>query len=72
MRALARSNAQEIADSLKRASTRNIRRTSPPSLSARSMAKFLIDRVRGNLATSGKSALERAKKRLCEAFGREP
>ncbi|SAK52164.1 hypothetical protein AWB78_01190 [Caballeronia calidae] len=65
-------NAQEIADSLKRSSTRSKRRKGSPFQSAMSMLNFYINRAGRNLPKSRKSTLERAKKRLREAFGRKP
>jgi hypothetical protein len=65
-------NAQEIADSLKRSSTRSTRRKGTPFQSAMSMLNFYINRAGRNLPKSRKSTLERAKKRLREAFGRKP
>ncbi|AET90968.1 hypothetical protein BYI23_B003610 [Burkholderia sp. YI23] len=65
-------NAQEIADSLKRSSTRSTRRKGSPFQSAMSMLNFYINRAGRNLPKSRNSTLERAKKRLREAFGRKP
>ncbi|SAK64594.1 hypothetical protein AWB79_03135 [Caballeronia hypogeia] len=65
-------NAQEIADSLKRSSTHSKRRKGSPFQSAMSMLNFYINRAGRNLPKSRKSTLERAKKRLREAFGRKP
>ncbi|MDR5818143.1 MULTISPECIES: DUF3175 domain-containing protein [unclassified Caballeronia] len=65
-------NAQEIADSLKRSSTHSTRRKGSPFQSAMSMLNFYINRAGRNLPKSRKSTLERAKKRLREAFGRKP
>ncbi|SAL82195.1 hypothetical protein AWB74_06190 [Caballeronia arvi] len=65
-------NAQEIADSLKRSSTRSTRRKGSPFQSAMAMLNFYINRAGRNLPKSRKSTLERAKKRLREAFGRKP
>ncbi|SAL41465.1 hypothetical protein AWB70_03134 [Caballeronia cordobensis] len=65
-------NAQEIADSLKRSSTRSTRRKGSPFQSAMSMLNFYINRAGRNMPKSRKSTLERAKKRLREAFGRKP
>jgi hypothetical protein len=65
-------NAQEIADSLKGSSTRSTRRKGTPFQSAMSMLNFYINRAGRNLPKSRKSTLERAKKRLREAFGRKP
>lgn len=65
-------NAQEIAKSLKRSSTQSKRRKGTPFQSAMSMLNFYINHAGRNLPKSRKSALERAKKRLREAFGRKP
>jgi hypothetical protein len=65
-------NAQEIADSLKRSSTHSKRRKGSPFQSAMSMLNFYINRAGRNLPKSRRSTLERAKKRLREAFGRKP
>ncbi|MDR5762632.1 DUF3175 domain-containing protein [Caballeronia sp. LZ035] len=65
-------NAQEIADSLKRSSAHSTRRKGSPFQSAMSMLNFYINRAGRNLPKSRKSTLERAKKRLREAFGRKP
>lgn len=64
-------NAQEIAESLKRSSTQSKRRKGTPFQSAMSMLNFYINRAGRNLPKSRKSTLERAKKRLREAFGRK-
>jgi hypothetical protein len=65
-------NAQEIADSLKKSSTSSKRRKGSPFQSAMSMLNFYINRAGRNLPKSRRSTLERAKKRLREAFGRKP
>ncbi|MDR5828857.1 DUF3175 domain-containing protein [Caballeronia sp. LP006] len=65
-------NADEIADSLKRSSTRSKRRKGSPFQSAMAMLNFYINRAGRNLPKSRRSTLERAKKRLREAFGRKP
>jgi Protein of unknown function (DUF3175) len=65
-------NADEIAQSLKRSSTSSTRRKGTPFQSAMSMLNFYINRAGRNLPKSRRSTLERAKKRLREAFGRKP
>jgi len=65
-------NAEEIAKSLKQASTKSGRSKGTPFQSAMSMLNFYINRAGRNLPKSRKSTLERAKKRLREAFGRKP
>lgn len=65
-------NAQEIADSLKKSSTRSNRRKGTPFQSAMSMLNFYINRAGHNLPKSRRTILDNAKKRLREAFGRKP
>jgi hypothetical protein len=65
-------NAQEIADSLKKSSTRSSRRKGTPFQSAMSMLNFYINRAGRNLPKSRRNTLDVAKKRLREAFGRKP
>jgi len=65
-------NAQEIADSLKKSSTRSSRRKGTPFQSAMSMLNFYINRAGRNLSKSRRATLGNAKKRLREAFGRKP
>jgi type IV secretory pathway VirB10-like protein len=65
-------NAQEIADSLKKSSTRSKRRKGTPFQSAMSMLNFYINRAGRNLPKSRRTILGNAKKRLREAFGRKP
>jgi hypothetical protein len=65
-------NAQEIADSLKKSSTRSTRRKGTPFQSAMSMLNFYINRAGRNLPKSRRTILDNAKKRLREAFGRKP
>ena len=65
-------NAQEIADSLKKSSTRSNRRKGTPFQSAMSMLNFYINRAGRNLPKSRRTTLDNAKKRLREAFGRKP
>ena len=64
--------AQEIADSLKKSSTRSNRRKGTPFQSAMSMLNFYINRAGRNLPKSRRTILDNAKKRLREAFGRKP
>jgi hypothetical protein len=65
-------DAQEIADSLKKSSTRSNRRKGTPFQSAMSMLNFYINRAGRNLPKSRRTILDNAKKRLREAFGRKP
>jgi hypothetical protein len=65
-------SAQEIADSLKKSSTRSNRRKGTPFQSAMSMLNFYINRAGRNLPKSRRTNLDNAKKRLREAFGRKP
>jgi hypothetical protein len=65
-------SAQEIADSLKKSSTRSNRRKGTPFQSAMSMLNFYINRAGRNLPKSRRTILDNAKKRLREAFGRKP
>ena len=65
-------SAQEIADSLKKSSTRSTRRKGTPFQSAMSMLNFYINRAGRNLPKSRRTILDNAKKRLREAFGRKP
>jgi hypothetical protein len=65
-------NAQEIADSLKKSSTRSNRRKGTPFQSAMSMLNFYINRAGRNLPKTRRNTLDTAKKRLREAFDRKP
>ncbi len=65
-------SAQEIADSLKRSSTRSSRRKGTPFQSAMSMLNFYINRAGRNLPKSRRTILDNAKKRLRDVFGRKP
>jgi hypothetical protein len=65
-------SAQEIADSLKKSSTRSRRRKGTPFQSAMSMLNFYINRAGRNLPKSRRTILDNAKKRLRDAFGRKP
>ncbi len=64
--------ADEVAQSLKRSSTRSKRRKGTPYQSAMSMLNFYINRAGRNLPKSRKSTLEQAKRKLREAFSRAP
>lgn len=65
-------SAEEIAQSLKRSSTQSRRRKGTPFQSAMSMLNFYINRAGRNLPKSRRDVLEKAKRKLREAFGREP
>ena len=65
-------SAQEIADSLKKSSTRSSRRKGTLFQSAMSMLNFYINRAGRNLPKSRRTILDSAKKRLRAAFGRKP
>ncbi len=65
-------SADEIAQSLKHSSTRSKRRKGTPFQSAMSMLNFYINRAGRNLPKTRKSTLQQAKRKLREAFGREP
>jgi hypothetical protein len=65
-------NAQDIAESLKRSSTHSKRRKGTPFQSAMSMLNFYINRAGRNLPKSRRATLQQAKRKLREAFGREP
>ncbi len=65
-------SADEIAQSLKRSSTRSKRRKGTPFQSAMSMLNFYINRAGRNLPKTRKDTLQRAKRKLREAFGRAP
>jgi hypothetical protein len=65
-------NAQDIAESLKRSSTHSKRRKGTPFQSAMSMLNFYINRAGRNLPKSRRDTLQQAKRKLREAFGREP
>jgi hypothetical protein len=65
-------SAQQIADSLKRSSTHSKRRKGTPFQSAMSMLNFYINRAGRNLPKSRRDTLQQAKRKLREAFGREP
>jgi hypothetical protein len=65
-------SAQEIAASLKRSSTHSKRRKGTPFQSAMSMLNFYINRAGRNLPKGRRDTLQQAKRKLREAFGREP
>jgi hypothetical protein len=65
-------SAQCIAESLKKSSTRSKRRKGTPFQSAMSMLNFYINRAGRNLPKSRRDTLQQAKRKLREAFGREP
>ncbi|MFC0402761.1 DUF3175 domain-containing protein [Paraburkholderia rhizosphaerae] len=65
-------SAQAIAESLKRSSTRSKRRKGTPFQSAMSMLNFYINRAGRNLPKARRDTLQQAKRKLREAFGREP
>ncbi|MGU7782053.1 DUF3175 domain-containing protein [Burkholderia sp. PU8-34] len=61
-----------IAASLKRSAERSRRRKATPFQSAMSMLNFYVNRAGRNLPKSRRATLERAKRKLREAFGRGP
>ncbi|MFC0696779.1 DUF3175 domain-containing protein [Paraburkholderia humisilvae] len=65
-------SAQAIAESLKRSSTHSKRRKGTPFQSAMSMLNFYINRAGRNLPKARRATLQQAKRKLREAFGREP
>ncbi len=67
----ARKTPGAIARSLKRSAERSTRRKSGPYRSAMSMLTFYINRAGKNLSRSRLRVLERAKRELRKAFGRE-
>ncbi|WP_343671253.1 DUF3175 domain-containing protein [Chitinophaga sp.] len=62
---------KEIAQSLKRSSTKSHRRKTTPYRSAMSMLNFYINRAGKNLPEKQVKVLEEAKDKLREVFGRE-
>ena len=62
----------QIAASLKKSSETSKRRKGSPFQSAMSMLNFYINRAGKNLSKTRKAELEKAKKHLRIAFGREP
>jgi uncharacterized protein DUF3175 len=65
-------SADSIAQSLKRSSTHSRRRKGTPFQSAMSMLNFYINRAGRNLPKERRDTLQRAKRKLREAFGRGP
>jgi hypothetical protein len=65
-------SAESIAQSLKQSSTKSRRRKGTPFQSAMSMLNFYINRAGRNLPRSRRDTLQQAKRKLREAFGREP
>jgi hypothetical protein len=65
-------SAESIAQSLKRSSTKSRRRKGTPYQSAMSMLNFYINRAGRNLPKERRATLQQAKRKLREAFGREP
>ncbi|CAH2802495.1 MAG: FIG00455590: hypothetical protein [uncultured Paraburkholderia sp.] len=66
-------SADEIAQSLKRSSTHSRRsRKGTPFQSAMSMLNFYVNRAGRNLPKTRRDTLQQAKRKLREAFGREP
>lgn len=65
-------SAESIAQSLKRSSTHSRRRKGTPFQSAMSMLNFYINRAGRNLSKDRRDTLQQAKRKLREAFGREP
>ncbi|QRR05398.1 DUF3175 domain-containing protein [Burkholderia sp. MS455] len=61
-----------IAASLKRSAEQSRRRKSSPFQSAMSMLNFYVNRAGRNLPKTRRATLERAKRKLREAFGRKP
>ncbi|CAG9226867.1 TPA: DUF3175 domain-containing protein [Burkholderia vietnamiensis] len=62
----------EIAASLKRSAEHSRRRKATPFQSAMSMLNFYVNRAGRNLPKTRRATLERAKRKLREAFGRKP
>ncbi|OLL28340.1 hypothetical protein BTH42_27790 [Burkholderia sp. SRS-W-2-2016] len=65
-------SAEAIAQSLKHSSTASRRRKGTPFQSAMSMLNFYINRAGRNLPKERRDTLQKAKRKLREAFGREP
>ncbi|CAB3761469.1 DUF3175 domain-containing protein [Paraburkholderia solisilvae] len=65
-------SAHDIAESLKRSSTRSKRRKGTPFQSAMSMLNFYINRAGRNLPKARRDTLQRAKRELRVVFGRAP
>ena len=66
------SSAKKIAQSLKHSAEASTQRKSSPFRSAMSMLNFYINRAGRNLPKSRRDVLQEAKRKLREAFGREP
>jgi hypothetical protein len=62
----------EIAASLKRSAEHSRRRKTTPFQSAMSMLNFYVNRAGRNLPKTRRATLDRAKRKLREAFGRKP
>ncbi|ACB68770.1 DUF3175 domain-containing protein [Burkholderia ambifaria] len=62
----------EIAASLKRSAEHSRRRKATPFQSAMSMLNFYVNRAGRTLPKTRRTTLERAKRKLREAFGRKP
>lgn len=65
-------SAETIAQSLKKSSTQSRRRKGTPFQSAMSMLNFYINRAGKNLPKTRRATLQQARRKLREAFGREP
>lgn len=63
---------EAVAASLKRSAERSRQRKGTPFQSAMSMLNFYVNRAGRNLPKSRRATLERAKRKLREAFGRKP
>lgn len=63
---------EAVAASLKRSAERSRRRKGTLFQSAMSMLNFYVNRAGRNLPKSRRATLERAKRKLREAFGRKP
>ncbi|KVH09017.1 DUF3175 domain-containing protein [Burkholderia sp. AU18528] len=61
-----------IAASLKHSAEHSRRRKASPFQSAMSMLNFYVNRAGRNLPKTRRATLERAKRKLREAFGRKP
>lgn len=67
-----RDDPKSIALSLKRSAEHSQRRKGSPFQSAMSMLNFYVNRAGRNLPKTRRATLERAKRKLREAFGRKP
>ena len=63
---------RRIAASLKRSAERSRTRKGTPFQSAMSMLNFYVNRAGRTLPKTRRTTLERAKRKLREAFGRKP